>query len=101
MPIAQHNDNANLLTEIKGTIDRGRSLSLLTDTIVNGASTRAGLKARIASVVGHADAENFKAKLYNAINVAGWSDSDIAGVTTVAGLQALVPGSLVQQSVLD
>lgn len=101
MPITTHNDKDNLHYQIKGTIDKAADLGLLTDTIVNAATTRELLKSGIRAVAVHADVENFKTKLYNAINVAGWSDSDINGVTTVAGLQALVPGSLVQQSVLD
>lgn len=101
MPILNHGDRENLHAQLKGTFDKAADLGLLTDSIVNLSTTREQLKTRMGAVAVHADLENFKTKLYNAVNVAGWSDADIAGVTTIAGLQALIPGSLTQQSVLD
>lgn len=75
-------------------------MGFLTDAGVAAADTKAGLKAFIDSIQVHNDQENFKVALKHAIDVSGLADSDILGLTTVAGLLALLPVTTTSQDII-
>lgn len=102
MPATEHSDNVNLLTQAGSTFFRAGRIGVLTDAIVNASTTRQALLDAVSGVAAHADGENWKDKIHNAVQVSGLTDADINGVTTVAGLVALFPQTPAgSQAVLD
>ncbi len=85
-----HNDQSPLLTQVYSTFLRTEELGLLTDATVAAADTRQGLKNAIDNVKVHNDQENWKIELKRAIDASGITDAQIAPLTTVAGLLALL-----------
>lgn len=99
--MAYHNDVENRNLTAVSSLNRANTLSFLTDALVAAADTRAGLKSAIDGVVVHNDAENIKLRLKTGIDVAGLADADIASLTTVAGLIALLEVSTTAQGLFD
>lgn len=86
-----HNDTMNLALQVYTTFQRAEELGFLTDSGVAAADTKAGLINFVNGVSGiHAEMENWRPEIIRSINRSGLADADIAGLTTVAGLLALL-----------
>lgn len=101
MAVTAQGDNTNLLLQVAGTLNRAKSIGLLTDSMVSGAATRAVLKQRIDALAVHNDAYPAKIDLKRAIDVSGLTDSDVNSVSTAAALIALIPVTTTSQAVLN
>ena len=99
MAVTAQGDNTNLLLQVAGTLNRAKSIGLLTDSMVSGAIQRADLKQRIDAL--HNDAYPAKIDLKRAIDVSGLTDSDVNSVSTAAALIALIPVTTTSQAVLN